>query len=132
MVYNNNYGNIEPGDLAYDLRQAYAQILGEHLIDATTNRKENKFYQWFKALEDIKTITKHKFKKKEEALKEYEKLIKKIKEIAKKNSLTWSGQISDPDQIQEIDMVLRELEEFLYERMEESKLFGEGGRQASF
>ncbi len=121
-MYNSN----EPKELAYDLRQIYAKLVGEHLIDAAEARKSNNFYAWYKALEDIKTVTKHKFKDKKKALEEYESLLKKIKELANKYPSTWKGESSKPEEVAQIEAALRELEEFLYDKMEEGKIFGEG------
>ena len=46
MVFGSQNYNVSDGEdknLAYDLRQIYAKLLGEHLIDASISRKENNF-----------------------------------------------------------------------------------------
>ena len=113
---------------AYDLRQIYAALLGEHLLDAAEARKSNRYYDYYKALEDIKTITAHKFKKKEEALLEYKRLLTIITILATKNQNIWLGKSFDPNINSQIETALRDLEEFLYSEMEDAKLFGEGWR----
>lgn len=127
MVFNSSTPEA-PKELAYDLRQIYAKLVGEHLIDAAEARKSNIFYSWFKCLEDIKTITKHKFKDKKNTLIEYNNLVTKLKDLANKYPTTWKGEVSDPTAVAKIEAALRELEEFLYEKMEEGKVFGEGFR----
>jgi hypothetical protein len=109
---------------AYDLRQIYATLLGEHLIDATEARKSNNFYVWYKALEDIKTITLHKWKEKAKRIKLYEATVKRIKELSNKYPNTWTGTFRDQNQMALIETELRELEEFLYDQIEDAKLFG--------
>lgn len=126
MGYNNTAEVDKP--LAYDLRQVYASLVGEHLIDASEARKHNNFYVWFKALEDIKTITKHKYKDKKKVLEEYNNLVRDIKSLANKYPYTWKGEAAKADEVAHIEAALRELEEFLYDKMEEGKVFGEGYR----
>ena len=120
----------EPKELAYDLRQIYAKILGEHLIDAADSRKKYDFYSWYKSLEDIKTITKHKFKEKEKAIINYNKLVEKITALANKYPSTWKGEARPPKEVAEIENALRALEEFLYEEMQKGKVFGDSYRIA--
>lgn len=118
--------DYETKEMAWDLRQIYARLVGVHLVDCADARNEGKFYEWFKALENIKTITKHKFVDKENTLKEYEKLIKAIKEVANKYSSTWNKKTHNTKEIQLIDKSLRDLEEYLYEQMQEGGIFGTG------
>lgn len=114
-----------PKELAYDLRQVYARLVGEHLIDVADARKSKNFYEWFKALEDIKTITKHKFRKKKEVMEEYDRKVKEVTELANKYPSTWGGETTNPVEFSLIENALRKLEEFLYDKMEEGKVFGE-------
>jgi hypothetical protein len=111
--------------LAYDLRQIYARLVGFHLTDACDARKSGKFYEWFKALEDIKTITLHKFKKREESIKEFEGYKTKITNLSIKYPTAFTGENKNPQQIKELDSSIRELEEWIYFKMEEGKVFGE-------
>lgn len=128
MRINTPMDNDNPTELAYDLRQYYANILGEHLIDASEHRKKQSYYLWFKALEDIKTITKHKWANKTKSIINYDKLINEIKQLANKSPSVWLGKDISSKDSTIIENKLRELEEFLYEEMEKGHIFGEGYR----
>ena len=116
---------LNPQELAYDLRQIYARLVGEHLVTAAEYRKVNDFYNWLNALKDIKTVTQHKWKKKEEKIKLYNEMLKKIYELANKYKTTWLRKSQDQKELEEIKTVLRNLEEFLYQNMSDAKMFGE-------
>lgn len=117
-------------DLAYDLRQQYAKIVGEHLEDVAEARKADNFYVWFKNLEDLHTIVKHKFKKPTEDEKEYQDAVKKAREIANKHAQVWVGVAKEPQAMANIEQALREIEMLLYEKMNDAHLFGMSGRIA--
>lgn len=127
MVDYNNTNT--PTDLAYDLRQIYAKIVGEHLIDCAEARKADNYYTWYKTLEDLHTIVKHKFKSEKDEEK-YNKLRTTIANLANKYKQTWLGKSIDSTQRSEIEEALRRLEEFLYDQMSKAKMFGESGRVA--
>lgn len=117
--------------LPYDLRQIYANLVGEHLVLVAEARIKQDFYTWYKSLENLKTITKHKFK--DEKFKElYDEKVKKVISLANEYITTWKGEFKDQNGIRLIDEALRDLEEFLYKQMERSKIFGEGYRIPSF
>ena len=63
--------------VAYDLRQIYAKLVGEHMADITIARKENNYFNWFRALEDLYTVTRFKFEEPEEAIKTWNEKKKK-------------------------------------------------------
>lgn len=111
-------------ELAYDLRQIYALLVGEHLKDIAEKRKSMDYYNWFKALEDLKTEVAHKFKK-DDDIEKYDELVKKISAVANKCEDTWIGKSRIADDVNKIEKVLRDLEQFLYKKMEEAKMFGE-------
>lgn len=127
LDYSNPQTNT---DLAYDLRQIYAKIVGEHLLDIAKFRKSNDYYYWYKSLEDLHTIIKHKFKNQKKDEEDYESIKKKIADLSNKNILAWSGQSNNPKERGDIEELLRRLEEFLYCKMSDAKMFGEGGRIA--
>lgn len=111
--------------LAYDLRQTYAKIVGDHLIDVAESRKANLFYNWFKALEDVYTISKHNFENENEADKRYIALKKIITDLANKHKNVWLGlNKNDHQPFSEIESALRELEKFLYREMKDGGMFG--------
>lgn len=123
-------------ELAHDLRQTYAKIVGEHLSDIADARKSENFYVWFKNLEDLHTIIKHKFKKKKEDNKlpedRYLDLVKELVELANTHKSAWLGQSKDNDSnaCANIEKKLREIEMFLYEQMNEAKMFGSSAHVA--
>lgn len=126
------------GDLAYDLRQIYAKIVGEHLEDIAQARKADNYSIYFKTLKDLFIIVKHKFKAKKikvrdpETKKEVEKteleyyndLVNYAVSIANKHSQTWLGQNKDPLACAEIETALNAIEMFLYEKIDDAKMFG--------
>jgi len=120
----------DPKELAYDLRQIYAKLVGEHLIDAAEARKSNNFYVWFKALEDIHTIVMHKFKHKKEDEKSYNAAKEKVAKLANQYPSSWLSTAGSNIEVSLIEDALRHLEEFLYNKMSEAKMFGESGRIA--
>ena len=128
MGINYNSDNNSSGEfgqeLAFDLRQKYAQIVGEHLEDVSLARKGNHFNLWLKNLQDLHVIVKHKFKKKEDE-KEYNKLINNIIILANKYSSTFLNQSQDPNECAIIENSLREIEMFLYLKMNEANMFGD-------
>lgn len=134
---------MEAQELAFDLRQKYAEIVGLHLEDCTVNRKEKKYLDWFNSLEDLYTVTSHKFKtkivkatngfklpdelKKEKGLTPQEKyniIRAKIIEVSNKYKATWLGQSKNSSEQAEIEKYLRLLEQYFYYIMDEAKLFG--------
>lgn len=121
-------------DLAYDLRQIYARIVGEHLQDIAEARKNEKFYIWFKNLEDLHTIVKHKFKKKKEDKQDPEKVYQNKKaalvKLANDHQNVWVGASTEPIAFALIETALREIEMFLYDKMNDAKMFGQSGHVA--
>jgi|TARA_B100001971_G_C17821475_1_gene349137 hypothetical protein len=128
--------NIPTQELAYDLRQRYAKIVGDHLEEITYSRKGRDYPNWYKALEDIYTITEYKFSlSKEEKkelekdnskfeLKNYTKLKKELVEVANKYVETWKGSLSNPEEIAKIEKALRNIEEWILFKMNEVNMFG--------
>jgi hypothetical protein len=129
MVFDNSY-STQPTELAYDLRQIYAKLVGEHMIDIAEARKADQFYTWYKALEDLHTIIKHKFKSKDKDEKDYNTTMDKVTKLANKFPTAWLGKNSNNNERSLIEEALRQLEEFLYDRMNDAKMFGESGRIA--
>jgi len=113
-------------ELAYDLRQIYARIVGEHLQDIAEARKSDNFYVYFKNLEDLHTIVKHKFKKPEDET-QYQNLLSSLVTLANKYPHVWLGSSKEPKAFAEIEKALRAIEMCLYEKMSDAKMFGSGG-----
>lgn len=135
-------------ELVYDLRQKYAEIVGFHL-EKVAEAKINRLYpEYFRALEDLFTVIKHKFrakKKTPEDEEEYEPTyVKKEEEnkdkktdldlyyelrqfaIDKANEYenAFLGRTDDPEEIAQIEKSLREVEMFLWYIMDKAKMFG--------
>lgn len=124
----NNYSN-QPTDLAYDLRQTYAKIVGEHLVDVAEARKADYYFGWYKSLEDLYTIVVHKFKKdSEKKEEEYKKLKNVIVNLANTYVASWTGLTKTPEECFKIEAALKEMEKFLYREMDAAKMFGDAGR----
>jgi hypothetical protein len=126
--------DISQGNMAYDLRQRYAKIVGDHLEDITEARKNRDYPEYFRALEDLYTIVFHKFKtkkdkkdkeeKKNTSKENYETLKKNAVALSNKFSSAWLGQGNDPKEIGQIESALRAMERFLYFKMNEASMFG--------
>lgn len=114
-------------ELAYDLRQIYARIVGAHLADIADSRKEAQYASWFKNLDDLHVIIKHKFKSPEKDEAAYKVIVDKIVLVANKHTNVWLGQNREPIACAAIEQTLRELEMFLYDKMNDAKMFGSGG-----
>lgn len=115
-------------DLAYDLRQIYAKLVGQHLEDIAEARKADNYNIYFKALEDLHVIIHHRFKSKEVDEEEYQALVNKAAVFANKFSTTWLGQAKDQNEAAEIERALRAIEMFLYDKMQAANMFGSNKR----
>jgi len=123
----------DDGTLAYDLRQRYAKIVGDHLDEIAWYRKANDYYKYFLSLEDLYTITQHKFKPPEKPKKKEEKKTKPITygtlrgniiRISNEYPNAWKGQGSDGTEIAKIQEGLRAMERYLYHEMDRANMFG--------
>lgn len=120
-------------EMAYDLRQIYANLLGEHLVDAAIARKANNFYGWLKALEDIETIGHHLFQNKDDADKKFKEIKDEISKLANQHEQTWLGNnTTDAAEMEAIDAALRKMEKFLYDELEKGNTFGKGMGERHF
>lgn len=119
-------------EVPYDLRQIYAvEILGESLKDIARARKADDFNNYFKCLKDVYIVARHKFKKDKDIKKDkdgneinYLYLMGKVVDLANKHKTDWLGQTKDQNNRAEIEQALNEVEIFLYDKIEEAKLFG--------
>lgn len=113
-------------DLAYDLRQRYAKLVGDHIEDVAIARKNRNYSEYFRSLDDLYTITKHKFKAKTSKEKKitYGDLRKKAIDIGNEYHDAWNGNNSDSEAIAKIENALRNMEMFIYARMDDAKMFG--------
>jgi hypothetical protein len=133
MVFVSDFGggDLAAGfnnELAYDLRQIYAKIVGEHLEDIAIARKSDNYLIYFKALKDLKTIITHKFKHLAEDEKGYNDLINIAVELANKYPLVWLGKLKDPEACNMIETSLNNIETYLYLKMNDAAMFGSSKR----
>lgn len=133
-------------DLAYDLRQKYAEIVGVHLEVVSRSRMSKDYPAYFQALEDLFTVVKHKFKNKKPKDEVIDPKAKKEKKGKKKNDLelfeelrqeaikkanefpnVYLGRTEEPNEVAELQKALRDMEMFLFKIMDDSKMFGSAG-----
>lgn len=111
--------------LIYDLRQHYANIVGEHLRDAAEARKADNYPAWFENLQDIYTITRHEIiKVNKNCDTEYNSKLNSIATLSQENKDTWSMRSRDSKASAEIKHALRDLEMWIYSEMKEADMFG--------
>ena len=123
MDYNDDNSDQQ---MSYDLRQIYAKLVGDHMQDVAIHRKNRDNQEYFRALEDLYTIVEYKFKKpkKDSEASTYEQLRKNVIDTANKYPSAWSGTGTEPKEVNEVEMALRDVERFLYFKMNESSMFG--------
>ena len=121
-----NVSNSMPENLAYDLRQRYAKIVGDHLEAVAEARQYKAYPSYFDALEDLYTVTAHKFKfdaKKGEEDK-YPELRATCIKISNECSQSWLGELQDPEEVAKIEKALRDIERYLYQQIDSANMFG--------
>lgn len=122
--------NTDQAKLAYDLRQIYAKLVGEHLVDVAISRKSKNYPAYFEALEDLYITTFHNFKTKKRNKKTKKPLVtyKTLKEdfikIANKYSDVYLGKSQDAEQLGKIKTALNNIELYLWKKMKDAKMIG--------
>lgn len=119
-------------DVAYDLRQAYAKLVGEHLLDIAYSRKQKNLPDYFGNLEDLYVIVQHKIrekidkkKKEQKEEKSYEDLKKEFIQLSNKTPDAYLNlQSQDGKAIGEIFYSLKKIEMYLYKKMDDAHMFG--------
>jgi len=121
-------------ELAYDLRQIYAKLVGDHLEDIAQARKSDNYAIYYKSLKDLHIIVSHKLKDKTEKGQDktdeevYNDLVKAAVTNANKHSNEWLGNSKDPKACAEIEHALNSIEMFLYKKIDEANMFGAQGK----
>lgn len=110
--------------LAYDLRQRYAKLVGDHLEDVTYHRKNRDFPSYYNSLDDLYVVVAHKFKDTKKSPDKYQDLIKELIILANKYPQAWIGNNSNSQQVTEIEQQLKKIEKYLYFKMDEGNIFG--------
>lgn len=130
--FNNPLGN----QLAYDLRQRYAKIVGDHMEDVAEARKAKNYSDYFNSLEDLYVITKHRFKQGKKDKKEkdttnknnkeksYESLKADVVKLANDYPSSWAGKTFNSEEVGKIEAALRNIEMYLYSKMNDAGMFG--------
>ena len=124
-------GQYSNQEMAYDLRQRYAKIVGDHLDDISMYRKERNYPEYFRALEDLYTFVQHKFKtekkkkiKEEAKVKGYKELRETLIKVANEQSEVWGGKSQEPEEVAEVEKALRDVEMYLLTKMDNANMFG--------
>lgn len=110
-------------DLAYDLRQRYAKLVGDNMDFLNVSKKQKNFSQYFDDIEDLYALTKHKWKEEKKEIN-YETLRKRVVDLSNMHSSTWLNQSQDSQSINIIRKALQELEMYVYSKMNECNMFG--------
>jgi hypothetical protein len=129
--------------LTWDLRMIYAnEIVGTHLKDIMSARKINNHPLYFKYLKELFIVIRHKIKNKKypprekkgkdkeqvNAIDHYNVLINQAVFIINKHERVfigkWGGSSKDMIGTAAIEKALNEIEMFLYEMIDEAKMFG--------
>ena len=126
----NNSNPQQDGKLAYDLRQIYAKLVGEHLIDIAIARKSKNLPAYFEALEDLYITTKHNFKaqkinkKAKKKPDTYISLKKTFIDLANENPEAYLGNSQETKPVAEVKKALNKIEMYLWNKMKEAKMIG--------
>lgn len=125
-MQNNDFNQ----NLAYDLRQGYALLVREHLVDVYMARKDSKYPDYFKALENLYTIVAHKINKPEKdgiknkkSFKTYNMLSTEFIKLAQAYPSVYGGS-EKSSAITYFEVALRDMEKHLYSMMDKAKMFG--------
>jgi hypothetical protein len=131
MNNNNNSGWDDDDNnkhLDWDLRQVLAlEILRPTLLNMKLARMDGDYNKWLSCCEELYDEIQHKFDDRINEEKEYNKLLNNIVVIANKNPSVWTKQGHNVDTETKFKVHLRELQRWLWIKMEDYKFFGAGG-----
>jgi hypothetical protein len=133
MAFDTN--NLPSGDMPWDLRTIYANfIVGPSLFDMEQAHKARNFQKYWEELHNLNVVVRHKIKSKENKDKKdtFEELKKKALTVINKYPGAFLGTDHSAQAMQQILDALEAMEMFLYEKMDEAKLFGGKKTQDSF
>ncbi len=109
----------EINQLQYDLRQRYAEQLGEIRVAILAARKERRYSDWFELLDSLYIEVCQKLKDPEK--KQYNELIIKANKVISENTMAYTNGGSRNDKLY---FILRKINLWLNKVMEEKKMFG--------
>lgn len=135
QMVEQKFDMTENHDLAYDLRQRYAKLVGDHIEIMAIKRIQKDYPGWLSSMDSLYTIVEFKFKERTkekqmtfEKIKTlvdgYQKIYDEVVKFANKYQSVWFGKSKDPKQVFEIENSLRTLERWLYHKMNEANMFG--------
>lgn len=116
----------EEKNILYDLRQRRAKLIADCIEDVMISAKEEKYYIWFKNIEDLYDVSEHTYKDIEKVEKEFKELKGKVTKLANDYSTSWAGKNKQAKECSEIESSLRNLFKYVLRAIEESGLFGKG------
>jgi hypothetical protein len=119
--------NIEnvPQGLAYDLRQTYAEIVGNILKEINYYRNTQDTRNYFYSLRRLFIVIKHRLERHLVDTKPYYEFISNIQGYIKNHKTVWLGIKKNPTIKAEIDEELNQLEMWLWYAADEAKIFGD-------
>ena len=123
MAFNSSYNSMDENtDLAYDLRQKYAEIVGAILEEIALARKNKKFIEWFDLLDDLHTEINQKLDI--EDRQEYRNILKETVLNLNRHKEAYLGRNQNSEEIGEVHKIIKKLDMFLRDKMEKYRMFG--------
>lgn len=121
MVWNYDL-NKPDQELVWDLRQTYAEIVGEVLKRVAECRVKKDYAAWYDSLRDLFIEINQKLKDKERV--EYKDKLKKTLQTLNDHSGAYNKKDSTPDKVNKVYLALVDMELWLKQKMEEHRMFG--------
>lgn len=109
-------------ELAYDLRQTIAEIIGELLMNITAARLERRYMDWMNFLDNFHTEISMKLTDPEE--KEYVNIWNETMEHVKNHRSVFEGQSQDNQGHSEVYGKIKHLEMWLRKKADKHDVFG--------
>ena len=134
---------FEPNNnaLAYDLRQGYAILVNNHLMDVSMARRNSDYPGYFRALENLYTVVAHKIDSKEKAklrmikkknkvsnFKTYQELSQELIKLAQTYPEVYQGKVQEHQSVFLFETLLRKIERHLWKFMDEAGMLGKSNK----
>jgi len=120
MVYEDN--NSNSSELAYDLRQVFAVIVGRILDKIEMAREDKNFPEWFKQLDNLFIEINMKLIAKERIM--YNNLYEETINEINKYSNVYRNLNNNSAEVEKLYLAIRKLNLWLGEMMEKHRLYG--------
>jgi hypothetical protein len=111
-------------EIPYDLRQTWAKVVGEHIINIDQCKMGKVPANYYLALEYLFDRIHFKFSDRDEAIKRIDEQRRVILGLANKYQQAWIGLSTEPRACSEVRAALRKLDQMLFIEMEEANMFG--------